>query len=91
MAVAIDTYDPINGNHPRNKQLTCKRLAVAGLNVAYGMNEFPINGPYPKAWNFVPLPHGIHVDISYDMPFTWNPVESEGFYSCCLFNIIQNL
>ena len=39
MGVAIDTYDKESGIHPRNKQLTTKRLAVAGLNVAYGLTE----------------------------------------------------
>ena len=31
----------------RNKQLAAERLAVAGLNVAYWMTEFPTKGPFP--------------------------------------------
>ena len=69
MGVAIDTYDEESGIHPRNKQLTSKRLAVAGLNVAYGMTDYPTNGPYPEVWNIVPLEDGIQVDILYDKPF----------------------
>ena len=37
LAVAVDTYDEENGIHPRYKQVVAERLAVAGLNVAYGM------------------------------------------------------
>ena len=87
MGVAIDTYDQQNGIHPRNKQLSSKRLAVAGLNVAYEMQEFPNNGPFPEAWNFVQLSGGYQVDILYDQPIAWNPLESEGFYVCCLDSI----
>ena len=84
MGVAIDTYDKESGIHPRNKQLTTKRLAVAGLNVAYGLTDYPTNGPYPEVWNFVELEDEIQVDILYDKTFNWNVLESEGFYVCCL-------
>jgi len=87
MGVALDTYDEESGIHPRNKQLVSGRLAVAGLNVAYGMNDFPTNGPFPDVWNFAQLEDAIQVDILYDQDFKWNPVESEGFYSCCLDSI----
>merc|ERR1712045_763703 len=55
MGVALDTYDEENGIHPRNKQLVSGRLAVAGLNVAYGMTDYPTNGPFPDVWNFAQL------------------------------------
>ena len=86
MGVALDTYDKESGIHPRNKQLVSGRLASAGLNVAYGMTDYPTNGPFPEAWNFAQLccPNVIQVDILYDHDFEWNPVESEGFYTCCL-------
>ena len=87
MGVALDTYDEESGIHPRNKQLVSGRLAVAGLNVAYGMNDYPTNGPFPDVWNFAQLEDAIQVDILYDQDFKWNPVESEGFYSCCLDSI----
>ena len=84
MGVAIDTYDEESGIHPRNKQLVSGRLAAAGLNVAYGMADYPTNGPFPEAWNFAQLENEIQVDILYDQEFAWNPIESEGFYYCCL-------
>jgi sialate O-acetylesterase len=45
MATAVDTYDEENGIHPRYKQIVGERLAYAGLGVAYGLDNFPINGP----------------------------------------------
>ena len=87
MGVAIDTYDKESGIHPRNKQLSSKRLALAGLNVAYGMSDYPTNGPFPQLWNFAQVENGYQVDIMYDKPFIWDVVESEGFYICCLDSI----
>ena len=87
MGVALDTYDEESGIHPRNKQLVSGRLASAGLNVAYGMTDYPTNGPFPSAWNFAQLEDGIQVDVLYDQDFTWDPIESEGFYTCCLDSI----
>ena len=84
MGIAIDTYDEESGIHPRNKQLVSKRLAIAGLNVAYGISEYPTNGPFPIAWNFVFFENHVQVDILYDKTFIWNPVETEGFSVCCL-------
>ena len=85
MGVALDTYDEVNGIHTRNKQLVSKRLATAGVNVAYNLTSYPTNGPYPETWNFARIGDDlIQVDILYDKAFTWNPVESEGFYVCCL-------
>lgn len=83
MSVSLDTYDAENGIHPRNKQLVSERLAIAGLNIAYGMTEFPANGPFPKHIDFSLHTDGFLVDIEFDQPFTWNPIESEGFYVCC--------
>ena len=45
MAVSVDTYDEENGIHPRYKQIIGERLAYTGLNVAYGLEEFPERGP----------------------------------------------
>ena len=66
MGVALDTYDEESGIHPRNKQLVSGRLASAGLNVAYGMKDYPANGPYPEVWNFADLENGIEVNILYE-------------------------
>ena len=87
MGVALDTYDEENGIHPRNKQLTSKRLATAGLNVAYGLEGYPTNGPFPESFNIAELEDGYQVDILYDQTFNWNPVESEGFATCCLTSV----
>ncbi len=83
MGVSLDTYDEENGIHPRNKQLPSKRLAYAGLNVAYGQDQFPANGPFPQTIDFEATENGIQCSIVYDKAFTWNPIESEGFYYCC--------
>ena len=47
MAVSFDTYDAESEIHPRNKEIPSQRLATAGLNVAYGLKEYPTNGPFP--------------------------------------------
>ena len=83
MAVSLDTYDEETGVHPRNKVIPSKRLATAGLNIAYGLKEFPSNGPFPTNFDIFLRPsYGIQVDIAYDQPFIWNATESEGFYLC---------
>ena len=51
MAVAMDTYDEAGGIHPRNKQIVAERLKITGLNVAYGMTQYPSNGPFPQTMN----------------------------------------
>lgn len=54
MAVAMDTYDEASGIHPRNKQIMSERLNIAGLNVAYGMTQYPTNGPLPQTMSLSP-------------------------------------
>ena len=85
MGVALDTYDKQNGIHPRNKQVSSERLAIAALNVAYGQSQFPSEGPFPSEWTFKRNGEndGIDVKIDYDVEFEWAPIESEGFYVCC--------
>ena len=82
MAVSLDTFDAKNGIHPTNKQIPSQRLAFAGLNVAYGLTDYPTNGPFPSLIDSVQLSGGIQVDITYDQKFTWNSKETEGFYIC---------
>lgn len=82
MAVSLDTYDEEYGIHPRNKQLPSKRLATAGLNVAYGLKEYPTHGPFPVLIDHNALSDRIQIDITYDQPFIWNSTETEGFYIC---------
>ena len=83
MAVSLDTYDEESGIHPRNKQLPSKRLASAGLNVAYGLTEWPTNGPFPEAVSFNKVEDDfIQVDVLMDQDFTWNDTETNGFSYC---------
>jgi sialate O-acetylesterase len=81
MAVAIDTYDETNGIHPRYKQIVGQRLAIAGMNVAYGNSSFPANGPHPKELNVI---GGPTVSLKYNQKITYNQTEISGFYYCCL-------
>ena len=88
MAVSLDTYDEETGIHPRNKQLPSKRLATSGLSVAYGLNQFPTNGPFPALIDMNLLSDGgMQIDITYDQPILWNPTETEGFYICLEENV----
>ena len=83
MAVSLDTYDEESGIHPRNKQLPSKRLASAGLNVAYGLKEWPTNGPFPETITFNKIDDNLtQVDILLDQDFTWNDTETNGFSYC---------
>ena len=88
MAVSLDTYDEESGIHPRNKQLPSKRLASAGLNVAYGLKEWPTNGPFPETITFNKIDDNlIQVDILLDQDFTWNDTETNGFSYCITENL----
>ena len=82
MGTALDTYDKDSTIHPRNKQLPCKRLATAGLNIAYGLEEFPTNGPFPVVADYNQVSDGIQITLTYDQKFLWNSTETEGFYTC---------
>ena len=89
MAVSLDTYDKDNGIHPRNKVIPSKRLASAGLNIAYGYQDFPFNGPFPAVIDVNKLSDEIQIEITYDQPFTWNSNETKGFYICLESNILD--
>merc|ERR1719204_2463561 len=45
MAVTLDTYDEEGGIHPRYKQIVGERLATTGMNLVYGDDSLPLNGP----------------------------------------------
>ena len=54
MSVALDTYDVEldhwkGGLHPMNKQTVAHRLAIAGMNIAYGFNNYETRGPWPTS------------------------------------------
>ena len=83
MALAIDTY--YNGTeHPRNKQLTSNRLAVAGLSIAYQKSEYPSAGPFPISIDFSKNNDKISVEVNYDEEvISYMPQENSGFFFCC--------
>ena len=45
------------------KQLPAKRLAIAGLSVAYQMTDFPAHGPFPTNFEIERLTGSILVQI----------------------------
>merc|ERR1711899_245251 len=86
MASPLDTYDDKEGYpggiHPRYKQIVGERLAVAGIYVAYGMQEEPYR-PYG------PLPVSVDLDrvnmlirVSYEDDIVYDNTEISGFYFC---------
>jgi sialate O-acetylesterase len=79
MSVAVDTYDEPNGIHPWYKQIVADRLAVAGLRVAYGLTNYPAEGPVVKS--VVRSPDSLV--LTFDQPITLNTAELSGFYYCC--------
>jgi len=81
MAVAADTYDEEHGIHPRYKQVVGHRLAVAGMNVAYGVKEFPSQGPVASSVN-IQEDSGVF-RLSYDQEFVYSDTELTGFFMCC--------
>merc|ERR1712226_313277 len=80
MAVAIDTYDEAGGIHPRYKQIVAERLATAGMNMVYGDNSFPLNGPMVDT---IEMLSGPILSLKYDQEITYNNEEISGFYYCC--------
>jgi len=80
MAVAVDTYDDANGIHPRFKQVVGQRLAVAGMSVAYGVQELPNQGPVATSvTKLEPLAYR----LTYDQDFIYDDSELTGFFVCC--------
>jgi len=80
MAVSVDTYDEENGIHPRFKQVVGERLATAGMNIAYGVESFPSQGPVSQMVEI--LANGDY-KLTFDQPFTYDNSELSGFFSCC--------
>ena len=90
MGVSLDTFDKVGGIHPRNKQLPSFRLATAGLNVAYGLKEYPDSGPKPTRVEFEPSEdqQEIQAEVLYDQDFTWDDSETNGFSYCCATDVM---
>ena len=81
MSSPLDTYDEKEdypGNlHPRYKQIAAERLAIAGLNIAYGL-DFPTNGPFPVKVEA----DGYKIMITYDKDLVYLANEISGFFFC---------
>ncbi len=62
------------------------RLAVAGMNVAYGdSSTYPLGGPFPTSLTFSTYDddNTYVVDIAFDADFSYDfGAENSGFYSC---------
>ena len=55
-----------------------ERLSISGLNVAYGMTEYPTNGPF-----ITDVMYGSDfAHLTYDQDFVYTPIENSGFYWC---------
>ena len=83
MSSPLDTYDPKSGYpggiHPRDKQIVAERLAFAGLNTAYGLKEYPTNGPYPNEFTLnLPI---VTFEFDKDLEYLID-AEISGFYFC---------
>jgi len=79
MATAVDTYDEENGIHPRYKKIVGERLAYSGLAIAYGMNNFPVNGPMSSEL----AEDDTSYVLTYDQDITFDSSELSGFFFCC--------
>jgi len=86
MTVSMDTYDEkLNKHsgqlHPMNKQTPALRLAMAGLNVAYGYSKYPTRGPWPSNMKLDDRKDAVL--ITYDQAITYNTDgEMSGFFVC---------
>ena len=89
MASPLDTYDDKGGYpggiHPRYKQIVGERLAIAGMDVAYGMSL----SPPPMGSPYGPLPSDVALDsgnqlitVLYVDNIVYDNTEISGFYVC---------
>ena len=61
-----------------------ERLAIAGMNVVYGDDTYPTNGPFMSTVSTNDLGDGtMSVTIEFDQAFTYDTSETNGFYACC--------
>ena len=85
MASPLDTYDDKGGYpggiHPRYKQIVGERLAIAGMDVAYGMSLSP--SPYGPLPSDVALDYGNQlITVLYVDNIVYDNTEISGFYVC---------
>ncbi len=67
------------------------RMALAALNVAYEMTEYPWEGPRPTTTSVNINEDGTKTVLMTfeDGVFTYTPVENSGFYACALTDDIE--
>jgi len=87
MSSPLDTYDPQEGYpggiHPRYKQIVAERLANAGLNVAYGLQDYPKFGPFPEALTQEAGDDFKTVTLAFDSDLQYlEDAEISGFHFC---------
>ena len=79
MAVAIDTYDEESQAHPRYKPIVAARLAATGLRTAYGLEDFPEQGPQMVGATSTDAA----LLLTYNQAVHLNATSLSGFYVCC--------
>ena len=71
-------------------QIVAKRLAISGLNVAYGLSDYPANGPFFTKVLVKPRHDGNRtIAITYNQRFRFDASETHGFYCCRQQNILE--
>ncbi|KAK2182434.1 hypothetical protein NP493_354g03011 [Ridgeia piscesae] len=85
MATAVDDTDfssPHGPIHPRDKTTISKRLAVAGLTVAYGMDRGQFQGPFPSSYEISRTQATLTLMYDFNR-FKIQQRSSSGFEVCC--------
>merc|ERR1712039_496226 len=87
MASPLDTYDDKDGYpggiHPRYKQIVGERLAIAGMDVAYGTPLIPLPyGPIPSSVEVSANSANQVIIVTYDDVIVYDNTEISGFYIC---------
>ena len=87
MASPLDTYDDKDGYpggiHPRYKQIVGERLAIAGMDVAYGTPLIPLPyGPIPSSVGLSANSAHQVILVEYDDVIVYDNTEISGFYIC---------
>merc|ERR1712223_2289869 len=87
MASPLDTYDDKGGYpggiHPRYKQIVGERLAIAGMDVAYGTPLIPLPyGPIPSSVRLSANSAHQVILVEYDDVIVYDNTEISGFYIC---------
>ena len=85
MAVAHDIVGEASDKslHSPKKQIVARRLVLGGASMAYGVDTFPLNGPFPVSLGANPDMVNA-VRVVYDQSFFYNKTSLDsGFFACC--------